>query len=66
MTSLRLIDKLQIATTVAFVVLGVLILLRAVALEAPALAYVVGAVFVVLGLYRAYLILQIIPQERDR
>jgi hypothetical protein len=52
MSGLRATDWFQIATTALFVVLGVAIMMRAAMLQAPLLAYVVGCVFVGLGIHR--------------
>jgi hypothetical protein len=59
MTRLRPLDCFQIITTVLFLVLGAAILMRAAALQITSvLAYVVGAGFAALGLYRAHSILR--------
>jgi hypothetical protein len=59
MTRLRPLDCFQIITTVLFLALGATILVRAALLRVPAvLAYVVGMVFVGLGIYRARFILR--------
>ena len=61
MTRLRPLDCFQIITTVLFLALGAAILVRAAALQITSvLAYVVGAGFATLGLYRAHFILRVL------
>jgi hypothetical protein len=58
MSGLRTRDWFQIATTGLFLVLGLAIIVRAGVLRAPLLAYVVGLVFVGLGVHRARFIVR--------
>lgn len=64
MSGLRGTDWFQIATTVLFAVLGVAIIVRAALLRAPLLAYVVGCVFVGLGIHRARFVVRALMGKR--
>jgi hypothetical protein len=58
MSGLRPLDRFQIATTGLILMLGVVILMRAWMLGAPAGSYVVGVAFVAYGAYRAKFIVR--------
>ena len=66
MRPLTPVDRLQIATTVLFVVLGLLILVRAGIRHAPLGSYVVGAAFLAYGLYRARFVARALWGRRPR
>jgi hypothetical protein len=65
MRSLSAIDRFQIFTTILLVVLGTLIIVRASILSAPWGSYVIGAVFLAYGLYRAQFIMRALRGNRN-
>ena len=64
MSRLRPLDYFQTATTALLVVLGLIILVRARALGAPAPSYVIGLTFFAYGVYRARFILRALREAR--
>ena len=57
-------DKYQIATTVLFILIGVVMLARCALLSAPIESYVLAFAFVGYGLYRARYILRALRANR--
>lgn len=61
---LRFLDRFQIVTTFLFILLGGLILIRAALRAAPAFSFVIGAVFLAYGVYRARFVLRAFGNSR--